>query len=298
MPAPARTPARITARRLVIPSFISTAETWWSAVLGEMNSRSEISALVRPRATSLATSSCRLVSPAGLARVLARGRGGRLPTPVLAQGAAEPVGDRDGARAGRAARRRRSAGSRSLLSASHIASSTTARARRHHAAASRWRPSRASRYGSATSAGSTVGVDAEPAQPHGELTDGPSADAARPRRPAAAAGVADHPLVRLPVSPHRARPARRARQPAQRLVEPARRAPRRPRGGRRAPSRGAARTRPLTRCGQNVANGMPAAEQHVVRVLEGGVPPALEEAQPRPDRRSASGGRSGCRARR
>ena len=63
------------------PSLASTAETWCSAVLGEMNASAAISLLVKPRASSLATSSWRLVRPPGLVRVAPVGRLGTPATP-------------------------------------------------------------------------------------------------------------------------------------------------------------------------------------------------------------------------
>ena len=57
--------------------FISTAETWCSTVLGLVESRSAISPLLRPSARRGRTSSWRLVSPCGFARVWGRGPRGR-----------------------------------------------------------------------------------------------------------------------------------------------------------------------------------------------------------------------------
>ena len=62
---PSSVPRRTASRRLATCSFDSSADTWWSTVLVEMNSRSAISALVDPSASRARISTCRLVSPAG-----------------------------------------------------------------------------------------------------------------------------------------------------------------------------------------------------------------------------------------
>ena len=68
---------RATSRRLPASSFVSTADTWCSAVRGETTSRSAISAFESPSESSVSTSSWRGVRPAGLARVERRGPAGR-----------------------------------------------------------------------------------------------------------------------------------------------------------------------------------------------------------------------------
>ena len=57
------------ALRLGAPSLASTAETWWSTVLAEMNSFAGIAALLCPAQISSRTSRSRRVSPSGSPRV-------------------------------------------------------------------------------------------------------------------------------------------------------------------------------------------------------------------------------------
>ena len=67
--------------RVRTSSLSRIADTWWSAVLGEITRRAAISALVSPSTSSASTSSWRSVSPAGLARVAADRPRGMLFTP-------------------------------------------------------------------------------------------------------------------------------------------------------------------------------------------------------------------------
>ena len=70
---PIRAASRAAAVRDETPILDSTAETWWCTVRSEMNSRCEISRSGRPSESSARTSCSRAVSPAGAARVAARG---------------------------------------------------------------------------------------------------------------------------------------------------------------------------------------------------------------------------------
>src|SRR4051794_11673836 len=71
--APRRAAAAPASRRDATPSFASTAETWWSTVLGVMTSAAAISAFVAPEAIRASTSTWRGVRPAGPAREAGRG---------------------------------------------------------------------------------------------------------------------------------------------------------------------------------------------------------------------------------
>lgn len=78
---PSSNARRAASRRVAAPSLRSTAATWCSAVRGDTTRRSAISAFVRPSATRMRTSSCRLVRPAGFARDASRRpRGTRSPS--------------------------------------------------------------------------------------------------------------------------------------------------------------------------------------------------------------------------
>ena len=69
------------ALRFGAPSLASTAETWWSTVLAEMNSFAAIAALVCPAQISSRTSRSRRVSPSGSPRVADLGPAGMDRTP-------------------------------------------------------------------------------------------------------------------------------------------------------------------------------------------------------------------------
>ena len=71
------------------------AETWCSAVFGEMLSRRAIWALLSPLTSKANTSDCRPVSPAGLARVLAIGSARDGARTARAQLAAQTRGGRN-----------------------------------------------------------------------------------------------------------------------------------------------------------------------------------------------------------
>ena len=69
------------ALRFGAPSLASTAETWWSTVLAEMNSFAAIAALLCPAQISSRTSRSRRVSPSGSPRVADLGPAGMDRTP-------------------------------------------------------------------------------------------------------------------------------------------------------------------------------------------------------------------------
>jgi hypothetical protein len=71
---PSATPRRTASRRLATSSFDSSADTWWSTVLVEMNKRCAISAFVDPSARNFRISTSRLVRPAGLVSAAVRRR--------------------------------------------------------------------------------------------------------------------------------------------------------------------------------------------------------------------------------
>ena len=239
----APSPRRTASRRLATCSLDSTAETWWSTVLVEMNSRCAISALVDPSASrredlDLAAGEPGRVRPRGLAPTRRDGRGAAAPQ-VLAHLAGDPVGAEPiehvepGARALRRAgvdegqrlvvrRGQLRPGRRGVVEAARRAAAGTARRRR---------PARAPR-----SVRSQVGV--EPAEPRREVTAGPLEAGARRRR-RAALGTRRAGRRRRPAATT-ARPARRppaAAGSARRTGGPA---PTPPRGRRRRRRPGAA----------------------------------------------------------
>src|SRR5580692_2654050 len=78
---PSRAACAAAASRVGVPSLASTAETWWSTVLGERNSLAAISALLCPALIRSSTSRSRRVSPSGSDRVAVRGPAGIDRTP-------------------------------------------------------------------------------------------------------------------------------------------------------------------------------------------------------------------------
>ena len=84
------------ALRFGAPSLASTAETWWSTVLAEMNSFAAIAALVCPAQISSRTSRSRRVSPSGSPRVAASYGQCRSSAQLVPLWAAVPVTARSG----------------------------------------------------------------------------------------------------------------------------------------------------------------------------------------------------------
>ena len=191
---PSRWAAAAAWPRVGVSSLASTAETWWPAVLTDMASRSAISALLRPSASSSSTSSWRAVSPAGLVAVVGRGPRGD-PHPAPAQlgppalghpDRAHPVGDaqRLGRRVGVAADQGLGPGPR--------------RPRRPRSRPRRpSRPPISSAYGSSIRSGGTE-VRARPATAAAPARRRPSGAARRPA--AASAGPPSAARARSPAS--------------------------------------------------------------------------------------------------
>ena len=169
--------------RVGTPSLARTAETWWSTVLAEMNSRAAISALVCPAADQVEHLALAPGQPERVLPGCRRGaRSGSTATPSRRSLVPDDPGGRRRAEVGRGwSSARRSAASSPAPRPAPAPPRTGSPDRVHASAARSGSPSSCSRYGSAT--GPRTGrPDPVRRQPHRDRAAEPGVERRRARR--------------------------------------------------------------------------------------------------------------------